>query len=1192
MELTKLSPNESNGETPATHRCGVCGTPRAAGVVGGQCPRCLLSLGSSFGLPGDDEAADDLLDPMQVRRFGDYELLGEIARGGMGVVYRARQISLDREVAVKMILAGELAGKAALRLFQNEAHAAATLHHPNIVPVYEIGERETQHYFTMRFVPGGQTIADWARAEGDDYRAIAGAVARVARAVAYAHERGVLHRDLKPSNILWDPAGEPQVTDFGLAKVLASADGMATFSAQALGSPSYMAPEQMNGRTAEITTATDVYGLGAVLYELLSGKPPFAGDSALETMRRAAEEAPRPLPKGPKDLRTICLKCLEKKQPDRYRSAAALADDLERFTRGEPVSAVPLTPPQILLRWAARKPRVAALLGLFIASLLVAIIGISWQWRRTESARAGQAKTLAHLGWQQMTAWAHSGEEPRALAFLASLIRERPGNWQAVMYAMSIVDRRSLPVLAGPVINPPAPLLPLTSCLAPDGSWLAAAGEDRTVRIWETASGKETAQFSCASPITALAIADGLVKLAVATEDGGLAVAINLNAAPTLLSRGEKAPINALSFSDDGTRLLARSAFTAEVRLTSAISQPPRAFTLSEKIEGADISDDGARVLAWSAREAVVWEANSGAELLRVPAEQSIERATLSANGQRIAMIDGQYFARAWDVDARQQLSRFESPLSLMSWLALDRAGERLTTTANADLIIHDVVSGLAISPPMQHHYDVVDFRATPDGARTVSVGWDGAIKLWDARSGRPLVSPIQLGGSIRDADTFPSRDGGKILVHLPPRTGRAESITVWRGTRTCEPERRVVEGERDFDAGRMSPDERLGALGMIPGNRSYVYDLRSGKVLLDHSLGGRVYVHLFSPDMRKCYALTANGWLYGWSLGTGAPLWPPNQQPGLIRPADISSDGSRIIAGHDDGHIRIYDTATGMLVQTLDHPGEIKVLRFAPDGSGRFVSASTDGLAHVWNLASGEKLQTFSGHSNAIIAAAWSPDSRYVATASYDSTARVWDAASGRPVGQPLQHQSWLAHLEWSPDGQLLATASRDGTARFWHPLTGEPASAPLPQDATCETVRFTADGKALLVRDQTGFSFWDVQNPEPITVHYVEPDTSGLGMDAVNYRSIMSANGERVFLGCSMNYGALWSVPQPRGTAPAWFPDFLETLAGLRLDRAGEARSLPATEIGKFLPMIRAAAADDEYARWAERVIGSDGR
>ena len=1012
----------------------------------------------------------------------------------------------------------------------------------------------------------------------------------MARAVAHAHARGVLHRDLKPSNILWDPSDEPQVTDFGLAKVLASADGMATFSAQALGSPSYMAPEQMGGRTAEITTATDVYGLGAVLYELLSGKPPFFGTSAIETMRRAAEEAPTPLTSVPKDLRTICLKCLEKKQGDRYASAAALATDLEHFVRGEPVSAVPLTPPQILLRWIARKPRVAALLALFIFSLLVGVAGISWQWRRSEMARTGQSKTLAHLGWDQMTRWARTGEEPRALAYLASLIRDRPSNWRAAMYAMSIVDQRSLPALAGPAIYPPVAFVPGTARLAPDGNWLAAADKERTVRVWETATGRQMTQFSCASPITALAVSGGPIKLAVATEDGGLTTAAEINIPPTPLARSDSLPIAALQFSADGSRLLARSAKRIEVCLTSAIAQPPRVFAMEDGIDDARISADGARVLAWNAKRACAWDTVTGAELVRVSATTKFSRGALAASGQRAAFIDGDHFARVFEIDSGRQFPAIENSLGSLLWIALDGAGDRVTVTADNNLVIYDVGSQLAVSPVMEHRYQVGDLEATPDGARLVSVGWDGAINLWDARAGNSLISPIEVGGSRGGAWTSPSHDGSRLLLHLARRVDRSGSITVWRGTKTREPQRRILPGLRDFDAGRMSPDGRLGALGMIPGNRSYVYEFESGKVLLDHSLAGSVYLHLFSPDMRKCYALTDNGWLYGWSLETGKELWPPNEQPGLIHPAEISPDGSRIIAGHDDGHIRIHDTATGALVGTLDHPGDIRVLRFAPDGSGRFVSAGLDGTAFIWDLTSGKKLQTLAGHADVIISAAWSPNGRYVATASYDKTARVWDVATGRLVCPPLQHLSWLAHLEFSPDGQLLATACRDGTARLWHPLTGEPASPLLP-GATCETVRFTADGKALLVRDQDGFSFWDVHDAEPATVHYSEPSGGGLGMDSENYRSIMSPDGRRVFLGCTMNYGALWSVPQPRGEAPAWFPDFLEALARLKFDRAGEARSLPFFELEKFLPAIRQSGAGNEYAIWAERVIGAEG-
>ncbi|HMJ04847.1 MAG TPA: protein kinase, partial [Chthoniobacterales bacterium] len=969
-------------------------------------------------------AAENEGDELIGQTLGRYEVLSVLGAGGMGQVYCARDTALDRKVALKLLPPQFTRDRDRLRRFEREARAASALDHPNIVPVYETGECEGQHYFTMRLVPGGQTIAHWAAQHREDYRAIAGAAAKVARAVAHAHERGILHRDLKPSNILWDSAGEPQVTDFGLAKVLAVTDVLLTFSGQALGSPSYMAPEQMGDRNAEITTATDVYGMGAVLYELLAARPPFAANTALETMRRATDEAPQPIPKGPKDLRTICLKCLEKKPADRYRSAAALADDLERFVRGEPVSAVPLTPPQVLWRWAARNPRVATLLALFLLSLLVGVAGITWQWRRTEAARAGQAKTLAHLDWQEMARWARTGEEAKALAYLASQIRQRPDNWSAAMYAMSIVDRRSMPMRAGPPIHPPSPFIPGTSALAPDGSWFVAAGEDGIVRAWETTTGRPVAQFPTGAPVTALAVSGGPIKFAFATKDGGLALSSAVKAEPVTVARSEGSEITALQFSGDGSALLGRSAKTLEVWSTPQPNEPPRAFTLDNEIEGAEISADGTRVLAWNAISAVVWETSTGRELLRVSSAKKLARGTLSANGARVAFVEGGYFARVWDVASGRKFPLNEDSSQLLTSLALDPTGVHLTIAAGSKMFVRDVASGFVVSPPMEHHYAILGLRPTPDAKRMISTGWDGAINLWDAHTGLSLMSSIEVGGSTEKAEISPSRDGSMLLVHLAPKSDRPESLAVWRGTRPREPALRVVPGEADFDAGRISPDGRLGALGMLPGNRSYVYDLESGKVLLDHSLAGGVYVHLFSPDMRKCYALTVNGWLYGWSLETGEELWPPNHQSGSIHPAAISADGSRIIVGHSDGHIRVHDAVTGALVQTLDHPGDIRVLRFAPDGSGRFVSASLDGMARVWDLGSGRELQTLAGHTGVIISAAWSPDSRYLATASFDNTARVWDVATGHPVGKPMQHLSWLSHLEFSPDGELLATA------------------------------------------------------------------------------------------------------------------------------------------------------------------------
>jgi serine/threonine-protein kinase len=308
-------------------------------------------------------------------RFGDYELLGELGRGGMGVVYKARQVRLDRVVALKTIRSGNLASAAERERFRLEAEAAAHLDHPNIVTVFEVGEHADQVYFTMRLVEG-EGLAARAR-RFDDPSEAARLVAVVARAVHHAHQRGVLHRDLKPANVLLDADGQPHVTDFGLAKRL-EADGGATQSGTIVGTPSYMAPEQAAGTRGRLTPAADVYSLGAILYELVTGRPPFKAGTAVETVMQVLEREPTPPgrlhPGLPKALELICLKCLEKAPERRYQSALELADDLERLLRGEEVEAERLGLVPRLRRWARREPKLAyGLAGLVAIEALILV---------------------------------------------------------------------------------------------------------------------------------------------------------------------------------------------------------------------------------------------------------------------------------------------------------------------------------------------------------------------------------------------------------------------------------------------------------------------------------------------------------------------------------------------------------------------------------------------------------------------------------------------------------------------------------------------------------------------------------------------------------------------------------------------------------------------------------------------------
>jgi serine/threonine protein kinase len=312
--------------------------------------------------------------------FGDYELLQELARGGMGVVFKARQRKLNRLVALKMILSGQLASAAIVQRFYLEAEAAGQLDHPGIVPIFEVGEIEGQHYFSMGFVEGG-SLAVRVKDGPLPPREAAALVKKIAEAVAYAHERGIVHRDLKPANVLLDETGQPRVTDFGLAKQMAG-DSQLTGTGQVMGTPSYMPPEQAQGKIQEIGPLSDVYSLGAILYCLLTGRPPFQAASVMETLRQVLEQEPVP-PRQLNaavdlDLETICLKCLQKQPGKRYPSAAALAEDLRRYGAHEAILARPVSSSERLWRWCRRNPRLAVAVAAISLLLVVVSIGSTW----------------------------------------------------------------------------------------------------------------------------------------------------------------------------------------------------------------------------------------------------------------------------------------------------------------------------------------------------------------------------------------------------------------------------------------------------------------------------------------------------------------------------------------------------------------------------------------------------------------------------------------------------------------------------------------------------------------------------------------------------------------------------------------------------------------------------------------------
>jgi serine/threonine protein kinase len=425
--------------------CRKCGAKIFSDAPEGLCARCVLKTALTMppeasvagvadpgGMDklstGDATAARDGKKATRAAELlgelGDYELLEEIGRGGQGVVFRARQKSLNRTVALKVISLGQWASKAHLKRFRLEAEAAARLEHPGIVPIHEVGERDGSCYFSMKFVEGGQ-LDEVARREPMPIRRAVELIARVARTVHYAHEHGILHRDIKPGNILLDAKGEPHLTDFGLARLVES-ESSVTHTLEVLGTPSYMAPEQAVGNNAAVSSVTDVYGLGAVLYQLLTGQPPFAGGATYETIKLLLDTEPRQPrllnPKIDRDLSTICLKCLEKDPKRRYSSALALAEDLEHWLKHEPILA---RHTGIFARggkWVRRNPS-RALLAVSLVALAAAAGWIVW---KSEFIRHPVTNGIAVLPFENLSpepdnAYFAEGIQDEILTRLASI---------------------------------------------------------------------------------------------------------------------------------------------------------------------------------------------------------------------------------------------------------------------------------------------------------------------------------------------------------------------------------------------------------------------------------------------------------------------------------------------------------------------------------------------------------------------------------------------------------------------------------------------------------------------------------------------------------------------------------------------------------------------------------------------------
>ncbi len=1080
--------------------------------------------------------------------LGDYLLLEEIAHGGMGVVYRARQISLNRAVAVKLLLLGRYSGVASIERFRREAQSAAALRHPNIVAIHEVGEADGQHFISMELVEG-RNLAE-VLCHGPLPSRRAAVIARsLADAIHYAHSQGILHRDLKPSNVLIDPFGEVRITDFGLAKKLDGTSDL-TLTGQMVGTPNYLSPEAAAGRRGEVGPASDVYSIGAILYELLSGRPPFLTQSLQETLLRIRDTETVSLRRQnraiPRDLEIICLKCLAKRPAQRYPRASDLASDLASYLDGQPIQARPVSVVERGWKWVRRNRAWAAVILTATASLLTLSIGsfafsarVNRAREQTEATSRRLARGLFIREWRDAENLVQQDKATSALMWFARALRDDPTHATTATRLMTLLGAHNFAVPAFAPLNHPAAVR--ISEFSPGGGRLATVAGDGMVRLWrlENDGGTAVLPHRFAEPVAGFLPGNG--RLVVADR-------------------------SSLSVWDpDGTR---RAWRPLEARSRSGIVLSPDGRTASVTAMDGNVER---------------WEVDQLRPVSRHmpgPIKSPTPTLTLtSRDGRYLVCETPQNEVEAWEIaeGRRAWIARPSGPAPAYAPTAIQFShdGEFLAVGYLRGRVVVYAFrprrTGVVSSPPpdppvldLELGTKVTDLCFDHQGGRLFVGNMNGSVYVCDLSSGKLPFAGVEHQGRINSLRV--SRDDTRLATASDDETARIWDI------RMNLPAPRMITNSSGVSDARISPD---GTRFVVAGEGEVVlHNLDTGAVLHRLKARGAVHCAAFSPHGSRVVASTEAGEVRVWDARTGAPLVPVIQLPHSIRSVAFSPNGRWFRASTPGNRIWIFETRTGTLVGSpLTNVAHVVRAPFSPD-LRTLAATTTQGHVTFWSLPEGSRREAQDRHRGVIWMAGFSPDGDRLLTASSDRRACLWEVAEGR-ISREFPHVKPVYHARFSPDGRAVLTGSADGTAVIWDTETGKRLSEPMRHPGDVWYGEFTADGGLVITGDDLGNArVWDARSGLPVG--------PWIRAGSLLKRATFSPDGGLGLVASENGVVRLWPVFLAPSPAPHWLADLADSLAGYRLAPEGAVERVSFERFAKLHRELKALSDDDFYSRW----------